>query len=150
MIYDHSKDSHDSMDVIRLYAMPNLNASYTADRIEATKWDGDYPECAVCGRTHGPHEVHHEPPRSKGSLLLDTPWGNFVVKPALICLCKDCHEDRHAKLLRIDWKWDSEEDEEKYLDGWFYAHGYQEHDARFFRHGRIVMRRGEYEWEVRR
>jgi len=150
MIFDHRKDSHDSLEVINRYAMPNINAIYTRDDIEATRWDGDYPVCAVCGKSVKPFAVHHEPPRSKGSLLLMGEWGRFVVKPALFLLCGECHKDRHDRaLLEIGWKWDTPEDEDRFLSGWFYAHGYREHDGRFFRHGRIVMRRGDYEWEVR-
>lgn len=150
MIYDDSRDMHDSMDAISRYAMPNLGARYTADRIGATEWAGDYPECAVCGRSRGPFEVHHEPPRSKGSLLLKTKMGQFVVKPALLCLCRRCHADRHNGLLSLGWEWDSEEDERLFLSGWLYSHGYAEHDPRFFEHGRIAVAGHGKTWEVRR
>ena len=144
MIYDHRESTHDSLPVIRRYAMPNVNAKYTADRIDATAWDCEYPECAVCGRNVRPFAVHHEPPRSKGSLLLETKMGQFVVKPALFLLCEECHRDRDSRgLLTIDWEWD-EGEERRWLSGFFYAHGYAEHDRRFFRHGKIVIKhRGE-------
>ena len=151
MIYDHRSDMHDSMDVILRYAMPNLTAKYTADDIARTQWDCDYPACVVCGRNVKPFSVHHEPPRSKGSLLLCGEWGKFVVKPALLLLCEECHRDRDSRgYLTIDWKFDTVEDEEKWLSGWFYAHGYQEHDNRMFDHGRIVMSHRGYKWEVRK
>ena len=150
MIYDHRDSTHSSMDVIRRYAMPNVNARYYADRIEATEWQGDYPVCAVCGKSVKPFAVHHEPPRSKGSLLLVTEWGRFVVKPALLLLCEECHRDRDSRgVLRIDWEFDTDEDEERWLTGWFYAHGYMEHDSRFFDHGRIVIEHRGRRWEVR-
>ena len=150
MIYDHKSDTHGSMDVICLYAMPNLYARFYADRIEATEWDCDYPECAVCGKSVKPFAVHHEPPRSKGSLLLQSEWGQFVVKPALMLLCAECHRDRHDRgELSFSWRWDTPEDEEKWLSGWFYAHGYAEHDSRFFKHGSIVVNSRGMEWEVK-
>jgi hypothetical protein len=130
--------------------MPNLNARYTRDDISATTWEGDYPACAACGRTSGIFEVHHEPPRSKGSLLLLTDMGRFVVKPALLTLCKACHVDRHEGRLSISWEFDSEEDEGRFWDGWFLSHGYGEHDPKFFRHGRIVLERRGQRWEIRR
>lgn len=149
MIYEEGK-THGSMDVIRRYAMPNLSAAYYADRMDATEWRGEYPVCAACGRSKGPFAVHHEPPRSKGSLLLKTEWGQFVVKPALVLLCEECHRDRHDRAeLSFDWEWDSEEDEAKWLSGWFMAHGYAEHSERYFRHGRIVVTHRGRSWEVR-
>lgn len=151
MIYDHRMDTHDSIDAVMRYAMPNLSAAYHADRIDATHWEGDYPECQVCGKSVRPFAVHHEPPRSKGSLLLQGEWGQFVVKPALILLCEQCHRDRHDRgTLSFRWEWDTPEDEELWLSGWFYAHGYQEHDRRFFEHGRIVVESHGMRWEVRR
>lgn len=150
MIYDDSRDMHDSIDVVMRYAMPNLNACYTADDISKTAWEGDYPVCCVCGRSVRPFEVHHEPPRSKGSLLLMTKWGRFVVKPSLLLLCNQCHRDRHDGLLTFDWAWDSEEDERLFLSGWFFAHGYGEHSERFFDHGRIVVTSRGMTWEIRR
>ena len=98
-----------------------------------------------------PFDIHHEPPRSKGSLLLISKWGEFVIKPAVFLICKHCHIDRHdSDRLKIDWKWDSEDDAKLFLDGWFMSHGYAEHDNRFFNHGCIVIKHMGKEWEVRR
>ena len=150
MIYKHGSDVHDSIEIVNLYAMPNMGAEYTRDDIKATKWVGDYPKCQVCGRTHGTFAVHHEPPRSKSSLLLMTDMGRFVVKPTLVLLCTECHRDRHDRAeLKFRWKWDSDKEMERFLGGWFFAHGYREHDERFWSHGRAVVEfRGE-RWEVR-
>jgi len=148
MIYDASRDMHDSMETVLSYAMPNVHAHYTADRIDATAWDGDYPACAACGRSKGPFEVHHEPERSKRSLLLKTSMGQFVVKPALLLLCKGCHLDRSERRLKISWEFDTEEDREAWLSGDLYAHGYQEHDGRMFQHGRIVFERAGRRWSL--
>lgn len=150
MIVDRRKDVHPSRDVVNLYAMPNVNARYTRDDIAATEWAGDYPVCAVCGRTSGPFEVHHEPPRSKGSLLLCTEMGQFVVKPSLLLLCKQCHADRHDGRLSFSWEWDEPEFEERFWNGWFLSHGYAEHDERFWRRGKLTVERDGRRWEVRR
>ena len=151
MIYTYGSDMHMDMRSISLYASPNFNAKYRYDDIAATKWDGDYPVCTVCGRTHGNFAVHHEPPRSRGSLLLMTPRGQFVVKPTLLLLCDECHRERHDKgTLSFRWTWNTPEDMELYLSGELFAHGYREHDERFFEHGRLLAKRGGYEWEVTR
>lgn len=150
MIYDHRRDMHDNLDAIRLYACPNLNARYTSDSLSATRWQGDYPECAVCGRTHGNFAVHHEPPRSKGSLLLGTKRGHFVVKPTLILLCAECHRDRHDRAkLSFEWVFDSEEDELAFLKGEFFKAGWKEHDTRFWELGRLIVH-GRHGKEIRR
>lgn len=150
MIYDHRDDTHESIDVVNLYAMPNIDARYTADDIAATKWYGDYARCAVCGKSRGPFAVHHEPPRSKGSLVLCTPLGAFTVKPALVFLCERCHRDRHDRgLLKFRWVWDTPEDEERFLTGRFFIEGYREHDPRFWNHGHAVIESRGMRWKVR-
>ena len=150
MIYDRRKDTHDSLPTVLLYASPNVNARYTADSISSTVWDGDYPECAACHRTKGPWAVHHEPPRSKGGLLLATGIGQFVVKPTLLLLCESCHRARHDETLRFEWRFDTPEDEELFLSGRLFARGYAEHDERFWEHGSLIATRDGVAWEVRR
>ena len=150
MIYDHRDDTHESIDVVNLYAMPHIDARYTADDIAATKWDGDYARCAVCGKSRGPFAVHHEPPRSKGSLVLCTDKGAFTVKPALVFLCESCHRDRHDRgQLRFKWVWDTPEDEERFLTGRFFQEGYREHDPRFWEHGHAEFESRGMTWKVR-
>jgi len=150
MIY--RPDIHDDIAAVNMYACPNLGAEYTRDDIAATHWTGDYPECQVCGCTHGFHAVHHEPPRSEGSLLLMTKMGRFVVKPTLVTLCWECHGDRHDRgELKFRWEWDSKEEEDMFLSGlFFYKLGFHEHDERFWSHGRLVVSSHGMEWEVRR
>ena len=138
MIYDHD-GIHDNVWTVNLYASPNVNARYTSDSISATTWTGDYPVCAVCGKSRGPFAVHHEPPRSKGSLLLRSGMGQFVCKPTLITLCVRCHRLRHdTPELRFRWDWNSPEEEERFLTGGFFKDGYAEHDRRFWEHGRLM------------
>ena len=151
MIYDHRSDTHGDISTVLLYACPNLNAEYTADSISATRWTGDYPVCAVCGRSGRGHAVHHEPPRSKGSLLLQTAIGAFVVKPTLVLLCRECHADRHDRArLSFSWEFDSPDDELSFLAGEFFKAGWQEHDERFWLHGRLLVEHGRRRLEVRR
>lgn len=148
MIYDSRRDIHDSLDVISLYASPNFNAKYTADSISNTHWAGDYPKCSVCGRSHSSFAVHHEPPRSKGSLLLVTDMGQFVIKPTLILLCESCHRKRHDGGLKFFWEWKTLEDRELFLTGRLFANGYSEHDKRFHEYGRLIAIRDGKEIEL--
>ena len=149
MIYDYRSQIHDDIEAVSLYASPNVNATYTADAIGSTKWAGDFGRCAVCGKTRGIFAVHHEPPRSKGSLLLVTGWGRFVVKPTLLLLCAGCHADRHDRgLLRFRWEWADAESRDAFLAGEFFKAGYAEHDRRFWEHGRLMAVRNGMETEV--
>lgn len=143
--------THPSREKVLRYVMPHLAAKYTAGGIEKTKWQGDYPVCQVCGRTDRDCEVHHEPPRSEDVLDFHTEMGIFTIRPALILLCKECHADRHSRgELEFNWVFDTEEDELKFWEGWYFSHFFNEHDERFWNHGRIVVNSRGMEWEVRR
>ena len=109
------------------YGMPNIGCHYTRDDVAATAPDDDWVGCVACGKTA--HQCHHEPPRSasrakgsgktkNGALLLETPRGKFVLKPALIALCRECHAKRHNGQLEIAWAFDTEEYERQWLDGY--------------------------------
>lgn len=111
------------------YGMPNIGCHYTRDDVAATAPDDDWVACAVCGKTA--RQCHHEPPRSasrthdpktgrkmNGALLLQTPRGQFVLKPALMALCKECHDKRHALQIEIAWQFDTEEYRSQWLDGY--------------------------------
>ena len=145
--------THESRETVNLFAMPNLNADYTADKVSATKWQGDYPQCVACGRTRSlSFAVHHEPPRSKGSLLLMTDMGKFVVKPTLILLCHDCHHARHSRgTLKFRWEWDNDIYEERFWSGeFFYEYRFVEHDPRFWDYGKAFISVNGTEWEITR
>ena len=144
MIYDARTGRHDDIQTVLLYACPNINAKYTADDIRHYTWTGDYPVCAVCGKTKAIDGVHHEPPRSKGSLRIVTGMGTHVVKPTLMTLCKACHKDRHNGRLSFAWRFDRQSDEDMFLEGGFFKLGWQEHDERFWELGSLMMNhRGE-------
>lgn len=141
---------HRGLKELRLYGMPCLSAKYTSDDVASYTWTGDYPVCVACGRVASPHAVHHEPPRGKGSLLLPTKMGSFALKPALVLLCKRCHDDRHdRKLLGIEWVWDSEDDERKWCDGTWLSRGLEPHGSWLFEHGFYVFDHRGYSWDVR-
>lgn len=144
------------------YGMPNIGCHYTRDDVTATAPDDTWVACAACGRTAT--QCHHEPPRSKsgaidpetgrkknGALLLKTAMGQFVLKPSLIALCAECHARRHAGGMSIAWRFDDEEDEDRWVCGDLLAHGIRPHDPILYLYGRWVFkdeRTGE-EWERR-
>jgi len=120
---------HVDKDVAISYGMPNIGCHYTRDDVAATAPDDDWVGCVACGKTA--MQCHHEPPRGlsdaidpktnrkkNGALLLETPRGKFVLKPALIALCKECHDKRHNRDLEIAWRFDTEEYEAQWLDGY--------------------------------
>lgn len=136
-----------------LYGMPNLGAEYTREDVSATKLHRP-PRCACCGtQSARGFSAHHEPPRSKGSFVLRTEWGSFVLLPALIALCGSgttgCHGMRHGGRLRIRWEWDSDEYAEKWWSGWTLSHYCAPHSPRLFKLGRYVFALDGIEWEVR-
>ena len=137
-----------------LFGMPHIGCRYLREDVSATAWDGGSRECAFCGRTTGPHNRHHEPPRSNGSFLLCTPMGRFVLLPALIDLCGSgttgCHGDRHAGRLSIRWEWDSPEDEEMWWDGTLLSRpGHAPNGKWLYGHGCYVFGRNGYERRYR-
>ena len=75
--------------------MPHLGARYTGRGVNAYRLDEGAP-CAFCGRPAA--HAHHEPPKGTGGgvLHLGTPHGVFDLRPALVALCPECHDARHA------------------------------------------------------
>lgn len=135
-----------------LFGMPNLGAVYLREDMSATSMRES--RCACCGTrsSHG-WSVHHEPPRSKGTFLLCTEWGRFVLLPALIVLCGSgttgCHGKRHNGQLRIRWEWDLDEYAEKWWSGWILSHFCAPHSPRLFELGRYVFEMDGKSWEVK-
>lgn len=142
--------SHLSRAEVLGYGMPHIGCVYTRDDVRATAFDDDWVPCAFCGATAT--NRHHEPPRGRhnaidpetgrrrpGSILLETGWGKFVLKPALIALCGSgttgCHFLRHNHDLEIAWKFDTEEDEEQWMSGYLLAHGLRPHSTALYNHG---------------
>lgn len=145
MIYDARSGKHDSIEDVLLYASPNLNARYTADNIRQYTWTGDYPVCSICGKTKDIDGVHHEPPRSKGSLRIVTDMGTHIVKPTLMTICRACHRARHNGRISFIWRFDRQSDQDMFLAGEFFKLGWQEHDERFWELGRLIVNdRGDW------
>ena len=138
-----------------LYGMPHIGAKYWKEEMDATKWTGDYRQCACCGKVGGQHNRHHEPPRSNGTFLLETPRGKFVLFPALIDLCGSgttgCHGKRTNGILKISWSWYEEEFAEAWWDGSLLSKPYHEpHGNWLWDYGRYVFEMDGKGWEVRR
>ena len=142
-----------SYETASLFGMPHIGARYFREDINCTEWEGDTRRCAFCGRATGAHSKHHEPPRSKGSFLLATPIGSFVLMPALIDLCGSgttgCHGDRHNGRLKIRWKWDSDEFAEMWWQGAFLKKGMAPNGKWLFGYGRYVFERNGRTFEYR-
>lgn len=143
-----------SFDTASLFGMPHIGCKYTAENIAATAWSGERRRCACCGRTNGYHSRHHEPPRSKGSFLLSTPKGKFVLLPALIDLCgtgtTGCHGDRHARKLIIRWRWDTDEYAEMWWSGELLSMPFHPpHGDWLYQYGYYEFQRGDSTWRYR-
>lgn len=127
----------------KLYGMPHISAFYRNSSIDSHKAEqGAY--CPVCGKPAT--NVHHCPPKGKGRVfLLQTPWGKFALRPALMALCGDgvrgCHGAIHQRLTIPDWEWFDERDEEAWWNGFLLSHGFQPHDKRLYGFGRWVFRK---------
>jgi len=140
-----------SVETASLYGMPSIGCRYIRDDIRGTSIE-DTARCACCGAPAA--NAHHEPPRSKGTFLMATQMGTFVLYPALIALCgsgtQGCHGKRHNGRLRIRWEWDSDGNAEKWWSGFWLSHGYEPHSPRLFELGRYVFDLEGREMEVRR
>lgn len=144
-----------SYDTAKLYGMPHIGCRYYREDVNCYEWTDEVTPCAVCGKVgRRDHSRHHEPPKSKGSFLLETPWGKFVILPALIHLCGSgntgCHGDRHTRRLEISWEWDSDEFERMWWSGEFLKSGYQPNGEWLFDYGRYVFEKDGLTKEFRR
>lgn len=118
-----------SVERARLYGMPHVGAKYTC---AGTKSYERYLDiCPVCGRPAV--NTHHEPPRGIGGggyLAL----AGIALRPALIALCRECHEKRHAHELTFTWEWDDDIFEEMWSTG-FLLEDYEPHDEALYEFG---------------
>ena len=111
-----------SYEAAKCMGMPHFMARYTSGDYRKYKKDQD-AECMVCGRPAT--DVHHQPFREYFELR--TGWGTFVLKPALITLCRECHEKVEHSEISIKWEWDSDEYEERWWNGDLLAHCFNAH-----------------------
>lgn len=114
----------------KCYGMPHFMARYKGG--DYRKYEKE-PEavCMVCGSPAT--DTHHQP--SRGIFDLRTKWGIFALMPALITLCRGCHEKvEHSEIL-IRWEWNDGETEALWWSGWLPSHGYPAHSPRLYELG---------------
>ena len=74
---------------------------------------------------------------------MQTDWGVFLLKPALIALCGSgttgCHGDVHAGRVKLRWEWADDDTAERWFTGDLLAHGYEPHDEHFLDMGRWAV-----------
>ena len=127
-----------------LYGMPHIGAHYERDDVNSHRLD-DGALCAVCGRRAT--QAHHCPPKSTGrSVLMRTEWGQFVLKPALIALCAECHARVHRHEIEPRWIWNDDECLEEWAAGYLLSHGYPAHSPRLNELGRWFFARMGGPW----
>lgn len=103
-----------SLPVAECFGKPHYNAWYLTkgDNVKSYRFDHEAP-CMVCGKPAT--NAHHQPPRSKGLLVLR----GHVLRPALIALCgrgnTGCHGMVHNRQLSIGWEWLND----KYAEMWW-------------------------------
>ena len=128
-----------SHDKAMLYGMPNLGASYTRDNVNATRVDGG-ARCPICLRMAS--QAHHCPPKSTArSILLQSEWGQFVLKPALIGVCVECHMRIHRHEITPKWVWFDPISAERWEGGYLLSHGYSAHSPKLNELGKWTFER---------
>ena len=135
-----------SMDKATQYGAPHVGGFYSGEGVNTHKLK-EGARCAVCGRRAT--NVHHEPQKGTSPYWgMQTDWGVFLLKPALIALCGSgttgCHGDVHAGRVKLRWEWADDETAERWFTGDLLAHGYEPHDEHFREMGRwTVTENGE-------
>lgn len=117
------------------FGAPHFMARYTGSGYGSYKRDPD-AVCFVCGRPAT--ETHHAPYRDY--FALRTKWGTFVLKPALVALCRECHEDIEHSRKHLVWVWNSDEIERMWWSGYILSHGYKPHSEHLYKLGRWTVR----------
>lgn len=119
---------------IALMGKPHIGAYYFGDKDRHRLHFG--ARCLICGRPAT--DAHHVVPKGMGGgnrvYVLETPMGMFPLRSPLFALCRDHHEEFHQGLT-VEWRWDTEEDRERWESGYYLSHGYEPHDPRLFLHG---------------
>ncbi len=118
-----------SIDKARLYGMPHVGCWYTGFSVNSYERAYD-ARCVVCGKLA--QHSHHEPQKGIGGGGKGFRLGGFTLRPALLALCADCHEDRHHAHISFDWKWDDLETEELWASGYLLENGFEPHDEMLF------------------
>lgn len=100
------------------FGKPHFNATYTDHGgTSLTRYVKTSMNCCICGRDA--ISTHHQPRREY--FTLSTPLGTWKLRPALFALCGTgtwgCHGDVEHNRIRIRWKWDRQEGEDKWWSG---------------------------------
>lgn len=120
-----------SIDKARLFGMPHVGCHYAGNSVNSHKlYRGT--RCAVCGETAS--DAHHEPQKGMGGGK-GLPMHGYVLRPALLALCPQCHHDRHFGRLSFVWFWRDEETEIDWASGKLLRDGFKPHDPELFRLG---------------
>lgn len=130
-----------SMDKATQYGAPHVGGYYSGEGVNTHKLK-EGARCAVCGRRAT--NVHHEPKKGTSPYWgMQTDWGVFLLKPALIALCGSgttgCHGDVHAGRVKLRWEWADDDTAERWFTGDLLAHGYEPHDEHFLDMGRWAV-----------
>lgn len=100
------------------YGKPHIMARYTGSSLKSYRHEeGLCPLCHAAPITN----THHQPQRDP--FHFRTEWGTRELRPALFGICGSgttgCHGLIEANVLRVEWRWDSEEYERMWWDGKF-------------------------------
>lgn len=110
----------------RAFCAPSVGASYAGRSVRSNRLD-EGARCAVCGRPAT--NAHHEPPVGMGGGRARLALNGVAMRPALIALCGSgttgCHGKVHSGALRLEWAFDSDEEEELWWRGWFAPEVYE-------------------------
>lgn len=136
------------------YGMPHLGAHYETNSVNSHRINS-HAFCAVCGKRAA--HAHHEPAKGMGagksifridcmsdfdtnsdSISIST----FVLMPALIALCPQCHADRHSFTLRFQWVFDNDNLTEQWLTGKLLKDGIEPHSSLLYQYGHWCIYNG--------
>lgn len=117
-------------DRLACYGMPHVMAHYTGGGVNDYAKD-EGAVCMFCGRVAT--DAHHLPPKSTAHTIL---LRNHVLRPALVALCRECHEAMHAGMIEMTWAWDSDDARSRWESGEWLDHGVAPHDSWLYSAGR--------------
>lgn len=130
-----------SVEKASMFGAPHVGAYYSGAGVNTHKLQ-DGARCAICGRKAT--NAHHAPAKGTAPYWgMQTDWGLFMLKPALIALCgsgtRGCHGDVHNGRASLRWEWADDEAAESWFSGRLLSHGYEPHDARLLDMGRWTL-----------
>lgn len=98
------------------FGMPCVGAHYEGSGVRTNRLD-DGARCTFCRMPAT--NSHHVPAVGMGAGNATFTLHGYRLRPALIALCGSgttgCHGECHSGLMRIEWRWDSDE----YAEAWW-------------------------------